>query len=110
MTHYGSTVRFLPTREDLAAGFHSVLDTVARERRYIGFIVAPPLEEIARFVRQIAQGELGIQLLAVTDNDVVVGWCDIMRNPHEPHEMNPRSFHSPRGETNVNGRSPVHVS
>jgi ribosomal protein S18 acetylase RimI-like enzyme len=33
-------------------------------------------------VQHIVAGA-GVQLLAVTVNDTVVGWCDIVRNPHE---------------------------
>ena len=63
-------------------GFHTALDTVARERRYIGLTHAFPLPATAAFVRQmIASG--GVQLVAVTATDEVVGWCDIERQQLE---------------------------
>lgn len=75
-------VRIIPTGEQYAEGFSAVLDAVARERRYIGFVEGPSLESTREFVRSILNGA-GVQLLAVNPNDVVVGWCDIVRNPHE---------------------------
>ena len=55
---------------------------MARERRFIGFVAGPPLESTREFIRSILGGA-GIQLLAVNPDDMVVGWCDIVRNPHE---------------------------
>ena len=74
-------VRIVPTGEQYAESFNAVVDAVARERRYIGFVEGPSLESTREFVRSILRGA-GVQLLAVTPNDVVVGWCDIVRNPH----------------------------
>jgi ribosomal protein S18 acetylase RimI-like enzyme len=75
-------VRIVPTGEQYAEGFNALVDAVARERRYIGFVAAPPLESTREFIRSIVGGA-GVQLLAVNPNDAVVGWCDIVRNPHE---------------------------
>jgi ribosomal protein S18 acetylase RimI-like enzyme len=75
-------VRIIPTGEQYAEGFNAVLDAVARERRYIGFVEGPSVESTLEFVRSILGGA-GVQLLALNPNDVVVGWCDIVRNPHE---------------------------
>jgi len=75
-------IRIVPTGERYADGFNAVVDAVARERRYIGFVEGPSLESTREFVRSIL-GAAGVLLLAVTPNDVVVGWCDIVRNPRE---------------------------
>jgi len=75
-------VRIVPTREQYAESFNAVVDAVARERRYIGFVEGPSLQSTREFVRSILGGA-GIQLLAVNPDDMVVGWCDIVRNPHE---------------------------
>jgi len=75
-------IRIIPTGEQYVEGFNAVVDVVARERRYIGFIEGPGVESTRAFVRRILSGA-GVQLLAVTSNDVVVGWCDIIRNPIE---------------------------
>jgi ribosomal protein S18 acetylase RimI-like enzyme len=74
-------VRIVPTGEQYAESFNAVVDAVARERRYIGFVEGPSLQSTREFVRGILGGA-GVQLLAVNPNDVVVGWCDIVRNPH----------------------------
>jgi RimJ/RimL family protein N-acetyltransferase len=71
-------MRIVPTTEAYMSGFHAALDAVARERRYLGFIESPPLEQTIEFVRALlADG--GVQMLAVTDANEVVGWCDIAR-------------------------------
>jgi RimJ/RimL family protein N-acetyltransferase len=64
-----------------ADSFWHALDAVARERRHLVFLQAPPLESTRRFVGQIlAKG--GCQFYALHD-DRVVGWCDILRNEQE---------------------------
>src|SRR5437879_135736 len=75
-------ILIVPTGEKYAESFNAVVDAVARERRYIGFVEGPSLESTREFVRSILGGA-GIQLLAVNPDDKVVGWCDIVRNPHE---------------------------
>ena len=75
-------VDIVPTEERYVESFNAVVDAVARERRYIGFVEGPSLESTREFVRSIVGGA-GVQLLAVNSNDVVVGWCDIVRNPQE---------------------------
>jgi RimJ/RimL family protein N-acetyltransferase len=57
-------------------GYHAALDVVARERRYLTFLEAPPIEVSRRFVvRNITEGYP--QLVAL-DGDRVVGWCDVV--------------------------------
>jgi len=75
-------VRIVPTGEQYAERFNAAVDAVARERRYIGFVEGPSVESTREFVRGILGGA-GVQMLAVTTKDAVVGWCDIVRNPHE---------------------------
>jgi RimJ/RimL family protein N-acetyltransferase len=75
-------VQLIPTAEQYVEGFHAAVDAVARERRYIGFVNGPPIESTRRFISHILEGG-GVQLLAVTSNGAVVGWCDIIRNPNE---------------------------
>lgn len=59
--------------------FHRALDTVARERRYLAFLEAPPLEAVRSFVLDmIAQGHP--QFVALSGAEVV-GWCDVRRHP-----------------------------
>jgi RimJ/RimL family protein N-acetyltransferase len=61
-----------------AEAFHAVLDSVARERRYLRLTSAPPLERSHSFIASnLANGNP--QWVAL-DGGVVVGWCDICRN------------------------------
>jgi RimJ/RimL family protein N-acetyltransferase len=62
------------TAEDLE-GFWQCIDAVARERRFIGMVEAPPLAEGRAFIDQ-ARADGMIQFIAV-DRARVVGWCDI---------------------------------
>lgn len=76
------TLRIVPTTESLLAGFHTTVDAVARERSYLAFVAAPPLERTSDFVRNLlAQG--GVQFLALTADDQVVGWADVARSQLE---------------------------
>jgi RimJ/RimL family protein N-acetyltransferase len=57
------------------------LDVVARERKYLIFQQAPPLDESVVFYNGM-MGEKGIMLIGL-DGERVVGWCDVRRNDHE---------------------------
>ena len=66
-----------PITDDLIEGYHHALDVVARERRYLTLLEAPPLPDTREFVRRLIKaGE--IQLVAIS-GDEVVGWIDIQR-------------------------------
>ena len=70
------SIDILPIAEAHIEGFHAALDVVARERAYLAFLEAPPIEETRKFVaRNIAKGYP--QLVAL-DGDRVVGWCDVL--------------------------------
>jgi L-amino acid N-acyltransferase YncA len=56
-------------------GFRECLDAVARERRFLALLEAPPLEKVREFVR--ASMERGDVRVVAVDGDQVVGWCDI---------------------------------
>lgn len=71
-------IRIVGAQERHIAGYHAALDAVARERRWLCFLAAPPLERSAAFVRELLAGA-GVQVVAVDDADTVVGWCDIAR-------------------------------
>jgi len=62
--------------------FNAAVDIVARERKYLIFLEGPPLESTERFVGHLLAGG-GVQMLAVTSEEVVVGWCDIVRKQRE---------------------------
>ena len=68
------------TLED-AESFRACLDAVARERRWLALLKAPPLDEVRAFLER--QRGLGmIQLVAVA-GPRVVGWCDVIPKPIE---------------------------
>ena len=59
-------------------GFHTVLDAVSTEKKYLAWTEAPLLRELKAFVaNSIAKGNP--QIVALADGKVV-GWCDI--TPH----------------------------
>ncbi|WP_334361238.1 MULTISPECIES: GNAT family N-acetyltransferase [unclassified Bradyrhizobium] len=73
-----ASVEIVPITQDHIESYHRSLDSVARERRYLAFLEAPPLESIRDFIlNNIKQGYP--QLVAVSAGEVV-GWCDVMPN------------------------------
>ncbi|HEV2431945.1 MAG TPA: GNAT family N-acetyltransferase [Burkholderiales bacterium] len=70
------TFRVVPIAEEHIEGFWAALDSVARERRYLIFLEAPPFEECRKFVAQnIRRGHPQHVALAA---ERVVGWCDVL--------------------------------
>ena len=64
-------------------GFHRAVDFVARERKYIAFLEAPPLDSTREFVmNNIAKGYP--QFVAVAGSEVV-GWCDLIPKSRPIH-------------------------
>ena len=74
-------VTILPTADAHVESFHRCLDAVARERRYLAFVEAPPVAALREFVRAIVAAG-AIQVLAL-EGDIVVGWCDVLSRPME---------------------------
>ena len=74
------TVEIRPITPDDIEGFHRAVDVVARERKYLTFLEAPPLASTREFVLDnIAKGNP--QHVAIAGGEVV-GWCDVVR--HSP--------------------------
>jgi RimJ/RimL family protein N-acetyltransferase len=73
------TVEIVPITQEHIEGFHRTLDFVARERRYLAFLEAPPIESIRTFV--LGSIEQGYPQLVVLSAGEVIGWCDVMRKP-----------------------------
>jgi hypothetical protein len=59
-----------------SGGFHAAVDSVARERRYLSFMEAPPFDQIRAFVLKTTDDGLP-QFVAQVDGQIV-GWCDIL--------------------------------
>jgi RimJ/RimL family protein N-acetyltransferase len=72
------TYQIVPITEEHISGFRAAVDAVARERRYLAFLEAPPLENVTRFV--LDNIEHGYPQFVVTSADTVVGWCDVLPN------------------------------
>ena len=74
------SVEIIPIEKRHIAGFREVLDGVARERRWLAMLEAPPLPRVRSFVRNgLANGM--VQFVAL-DGGTVVGWCDVNPKTH----------------------------
>lgn len=69
------TVAIRPVRPDDAASRNACLDVVARERRYIAFLEAPPVPESAKFIAHLMAHRW--PLFVAESAGQIVGWCDI---------------------------------
>jgi ribosomal protein S18 acetylase RimI-like enzyme len=68
----------VPIAEGHIESFHRTLDIVARERRYLAFLEAPPLPSTRIFILDMI-GQGYPQFVAMADGEVA-GWCDIIPN------------------------------
>jgi ribosomal protein S18 acetylase RimI-like enzyme len=64
-------------------GFHRMLDFVARERRYLALLEAPPLESMRAFIPDNIRK--GYPQFVVLSDGEVVGWCDVLPKPWPIH-------------------------
>jgi ribosomal protein S18 acetylase RimI-like enzyme len=72
------TYQIVPIAEEHIPSFRAGVDVVARERKYLAFLEAPPLEDVTRFV--LENIEHGYPQFVVLSPDTVVGWCDVIPN------------------------------
>ena len=77
------TLTIEPMRAEHVESFHRALDTVSRERKYLTFLEAPPLEAMRAFVQDMIEKDCP-QFVAIADGEVV-GWCDIRRESRPSH-------------------------
>ncbi len=68
-------VQILPIAEEHIESYHRCLDSVARERLYLAFVEAPPLDSTRAFVLSNIANDVP-QFVAVINREVI-GWCDI---------------------------------
>ena len=68
-------VAIVPIAEAHIRGYHEAVDSVARERRYLAFLEALPLEKSEAFVRENLE-QRNPHVVALIAGKVV-GWCDI---------------------------------
>ena len=63
--------------------FHRAVDVVARERKFLSYLEAPPLSQSREFVLgMIAKGN---PIFVAIADDKVVGWCDVVRVDRPVH-------------------------
>jgi RimJ/RimL family protein N-acetyltransferase len=72
------TYRIVPIAEEHIPSFRKAVDVVARERKYLAFLEAPPLKNVMTFV--VNNIEHGYPEFVVVSADIVVGWCDVLPN------------------------------
>ena len=70
-----AALEIIPMTADHIDGFHRTLDVIARERRYLAFLEAPPLESTRAFVLDLIKRGCP-QYVAIAEGEVV-GWCDL---------------------------------
>jgi ribosomal protein S18 acetylase RimI-like enzyme len=76
-------IRIAPITKEHIEAFHRALDLVARERKYLAFLEAPPFEQTRAFIiNNIAK--TNVQLVAIT-GDELVGWADILPKERAVH-------------------------
>jgi len=70
-----TTLSICPITPGHIASFRECLDAVAREKRWLAQVEAPPLDRVEGFVRQGI--EAGVSQFVALDGERVVGWADI---------------------------------
>ena len=77
----GSPIRITPlAREYFQSQWHA-LDEVARERKWLVYLQAPPYASSELYFEAM-MGEVGIMMQALA-GERVIGWCDVRRSEHE---------------------------
>jgi ribosomal protein S18 acetylase RimI-like enzyme len=68
----------VPIAPEHIPDFRAAVDIVAREKKYLAFLEAPPVEETTKFVLNNIEQKTP-QFVVLIDGGVV-GWCDVLRN------------------------------
>jgi RimJ/RimL family protein N-acetyltransferase len=76
-------IEIRPARAGDIPSTRACLDVVARERRYIAMLEAPPLDSSRTFWGTVI--EKGWPFEIAVDGERVVGWCDITQEHHIVH-------------------------
>ena len=75
MSETGKEIEITPIVAEQAEAYHKVVDSVARERKYLSFFEAPPVERAQEYVRNNIR--MGFPHFVATAGSAVVGWCDV---------------------------------
>lgn len=73
----------VPLTKEHIAGFHHVLDTVAKERNFITFLEAPPFHQFEGYVCDLIS-QFAPAFVAIEEGQVV-GWCDVQVSTKPMH-------------------------
>lgn len=76
-------VKIVPIAAEHIKGYHKTLETVVRERKFLAFLKAPPIERTRQFVENNI-AEKHPQFVAIASGQVV-GWCDILPKGGDIH-------------------------
>jgi lactoylglutathione lyase len=69
----------VPTEAGHLRALYDVIDSIARERKYLGFTKAPPWEQSRAFYRGLL--DAGCPYFVALSGTRVVGWCDVSPVP-----------------------------
>jgi RimJ/RimL family protein N-acetyltransferase len=75
-------MEIVPVAQRLIDSFHACLDVVAKERRYLEMVEAPPLEDVRSFVQATIDASRP-QVFLVEGDERVVGWADVFGSTRE---------------------------
>jgi RimJ/RimL family protein N-acetyltransferase len=70
------TLEVVPLAEEHFVALREVLDTVAREKRFLAFTEAPPLDAAIAFYRGLLACDAAASVAMLGGQ--VVGWCDVL--------------------------------
>jgi ribosomal protein S18 acetylase RimI-like enzyme len=74
-----SVIEIVPITQGHIEGFYKTLDIVAKERRYLSFLEAPPFESTRAFILDMI--EQGYPQWVALSGGEVIGWCDVTPKP-----------------------------
>lgn len=78
---FENSVQIIPISEKYIESFHKCLESVASERKYLGYVKAPSLESTRDTV--IANIQYNIPQYIAVMGDRVIGWCEVIPNKGE---------------------------
>ena len=73
---FDEAVQIVPISEEHIPGFHECLDSVAKERKYLRFVEAPPPDAARAFILSNIKNSAP-QFVALM-HEQVIGWCDFI--------------------------------
>ena len=81
MIDTNENISIAPISETYIESFHKCLESVASERKYLGYVNAPSLEDTRESILTNIQRNTP-RYIAIKD-DTVVGWCEVLPNQLE---------------------------